>query len=163
MKLTRHILAMSCLIAVACAKPAAAEDTQEQAITYDTMIKVTEHCVAFAAKNHIKVSIAIYNHEGNMILFITMPDASLASRDIAKIKAKTAIAFGRSTASLAELFEQKPALATIPGMLALEGGEIIYSDTGKALGSVGVSGATSTQDAECAQVGIAGAQLRYDL
>ena len=84
-----------------------------------------------------------------------LDNAHLGSIDIAKEKARSAVALRRPTKVFQDLIAQGGAnlrLLTI-GYSVLEGGIPIVVD-GKIVGGVGVSGATSAQDAQIGQAGI---------
>jgi glc operon protein GlcG len=79
----------------------------------------------------------------------------LGSIDIALGKATTANNLKRPTKALQDLVGQGGSnlrLLAAPGVTPLEGGVPIVAD-GKIIGAIGVSGAASNQDAQCAMAG----------
>ena len=78
------------------------------------------------------------------------------SIEVAKEKARSAVAFRRPTKAFQDLIAQGGAnlrLLNLSGDSVLEGGIPIVIE-GKVIGSVGVSGVTSQQDAQIGQAGI---------
>jgi glc operon protein GlcG len=101
--------------------------------------------------------IAIMDSTGHLVLFEKMDQAQLGSVDVAVAKAETAVKFRRPT----KTFEDAIAaggigvrLATMRQIIALEGG-IPLIENGQVIGSIGVSGMLSSQDAEVARAGAA--------
>ena len=89
--------------------------------------------------------------------------SSLARFDIARAKAKGALAFNMGTRSLEKIAKDRPhffagAVASIEGgIVPVAGGVIIKDKDGQILGAVGVSGDTSDNDELAALAGIAAA------
>ena len=82
-------------------------------------------------------------------------EGTRGSTDIAKEKARSAVALRRPTKALQDAIAQGGANLRLlsTGFSMLEGGIPIIVD-GKIIGSIGVSGVTSQQDAQTAQAGI---------
>ncbi len=93
---------------------------------------------------------------------------SLARFDIARAKAKGALAFNMGTRSLEKLAKDRPhfftgaASAIEGGIVPVPGGVLIKDKDGTILGAVGVSGDTSDNDEIAALTGIAAAGLDGD-
>ena len=89
--------------------------------------------------------------------------SSLARFDIARAKAKGALAFNMGTRALEKIAKDRPhfftgAVAAIDGgIVPVAGGVLIKDAGGNILGSVGVSGDTSDNDELAALAGIAAA------
>ena len=79
------------------------------------------------------------------------------SVDVAKDKARSAVAFRRPTKVFSDAIAQGGANVrlNLSGASVIEGGIPIVAD-GKIIGSIGVSGATAQQDHQVAQAGIDG-------
>jgi uncharacterized protein GlcG (DUF336 family) len=125
------------------------------AISLEQAKKVMAGAEAEAKKNNWPVVIAILDSGGNLVMLQRMDNAQWGSIDIAKEKARSAVALRRPTKALQDLVAQGGAnlrLLNI-GYSVLEGGIPIVFD-GRIVGSVGVSGVTSQQDAQIAQAGI---------
>jgi glc operon protein GlcG len=125
------------------------------AITLEQAKKVMAAAEAEARKNSWPVVIAILDSGGQLVMLQRLDNAQWGSIDIAKEKARSAVALRRPTKALQDLIAQGGAnlrLLTL-GYSVLEGGIPILAD-GRIIGSVGVSGVTSQQDAQIAQAGI---------
>lgn len=94
--------------------------------------------------------------------------SSLARFDIARAKAKGALAFNMGTRALEKIAKDRPhffsgAVAAIDGgIVPVPGGVLIKDTSGVILGAVGVSGDTSDNDEIAALAGIAAAGLVGD-
>ena len=113
---------------------------------------------AEAVKNQWNMVIVILDTGGHLVAFLRMDGAPLASVDIAQGKAYTAVAFGRPSKSFQDSLAtggENLRILKLPGVTPAEGGLPLIVE-GKVIGSIGVSGATSAQDA---QVGAAGAAV----
>jgi uncharacterized protein GlcG (DUF336 family) len=117
--------------------------------------KIMAGAEAEAKKNNWPVAIVILDTGGQMVMMQRLDNTQWGSIDIAKEKARTAVALRRPTKVLQDGIAQGGVnlrfLST--GFSVLEGGIPIVHD-GKIIGSVGVSGVTSQQDAQTAQAGI---------
>ena len=135
--------------------PPAAPADYGPAITLEQAKKVMAGAEAEAKKNSWPVVIAILDSGGQLVMLQRLDNAQWGSVDIAKEKARSAVALRRPTKVFQDLIAQGGAnlrLLNI-GYSVLEGGIPIVVD-GKIVGSVGVSGVTSQQDAQIAQAGI---------
>jgi uncharacterized protein GlcG (DUF336 family) len=124
-------------------------------ITNEQAKKVMAGAEAEAKKNKWNVVIAILDSGGQLVMLQRLDGAQWGSVDIAREKAKSAVALRRPTKALQDLIAQGGGnlrLLTI-GYSVLEGGIPIVVG-GKIIGGVGVSGVTSQQDAQIAQAGI---------
>ena len=124
-------------------------------ITLDQAKKVLAGAEAEAKKNNWPVVIVILDAGGQPVMLQRLDNAQWGSVDIAREKARSAVALRRPTKVFQDLVAQGGAnlrLLNI-GYSVLEGGIPIVVD-GKIVGAVGVSGVTSQQDAQIAQAGI---------
>jgi glc operon protein GlcG len=124
-------------------------------ISLEQAKKVMAGAEAEAKKNNWPVVIAILDSGGQLVMLQRLDNAQWGSVEIAKEKARSSVALRRPTKALQDLIAQGGAnlrLLNI-GYSVLEGGIPIVVD-GKIVGSVGVSGVTSQQDAQIAQAGI---------
>ena len=134
---------------------AGAQLIDTKAISTEAARAIAQAAEQEAIKNGWKVSIAVVDANGALIHFQRMNDVSPASVDISQAKARTAARFRRPTKMLEETITAgRTVMLGIEGMLAMEGGVPVIVD-GKVIGAVGVSGATSAQDAQMAAAGIA--------
>ena len=124
-------------------------------ITLDQAKKVMAGAEAEAKKNNWPVAIVILDSGGQIVMMQRLDNTQWGSSDIAKEKARTAVALRRPTKALQDAIAQGGVnlrfLST--GFSVLEGGIPIIAD-GKIIGSIGVSGVMSNQDAQTAQAGI---------
>ncbi|MBV6520140.1 MAG: hypothetical protein MNPFHGCM_00245 [Gemmatimonadaceae bacterium] len=107
-----------------------------------------------AKANGWKVSIAVVDAAGDLLGFLRMDGASLMSIQISQGKARTAARTKRPTRDYADRLTQGNIATLALDVMPLEGGVPIIVD-GVAVGGIGVSGATSQQDAQCATKGVA--------
>jgi glc operon protein GlcG len=124
-------------------------------ISLEQAKKVMAGAEAEAKKNNWPVVIAILDSGGQLVMLQRLDNAQWGSVEIAKEKARSAVALRRPTKALQDLVAQGGAnlrLLNI-GYSVLEGGIPIVVD-GKIVGGVGVSGVTSQQDAQIGQAGI---------
>lgn len=123
-------------------------------VTLENAKKAAAPAVAEAKKNHWNVAVAIVDTSGNLVYYEKMDNTQLGSANVAIDKARTAALFKRPSKS----FEDAAAtpggarVLSLRGATAIEGGIPIVMD-GKIVGAIGVSGATSAQDAQCAKAG----------
>jgi uncharacterized protein GlcG (DUF336 family) len=102
---------------------------------------------------------AVVGSGSRLVAFSRMDNAILGSIDIAIGKTVTANNLRRQTKDLRDLIGQGGSnlrLLAAPGVTPLEGGVPIIAD-GKVIGAIGVSGAASAQDVQCAMAGAAAA------
>jgi uncharacterized protein GlcG (DUF336 family) len=117
--------------------------------------KVMAGAEAEAKKNNWPVVIVVLDSGGQLVMLQRLDNAQWGSVEIAKEKARSAVALRRPTKALQDAVAQGGVnlrLLSI-GYSVLEGGIPIVVD-GKIVGAVGVSGVTSQQDAQTAQAGI---------
>jgi glc operon protein GlcG len=124
-------------------------------ISLDMAKKVMAGAEAEAKKNNWNVVIAILDSGGNLVVLHRMDGAQFGSIDVAREKAYSAVAFRRPTKVFEDAVAQGGAnlrILKLSGASPLEGGIPIVVD-GKLVGGIGVSGVTSTQDAQIAKAG----------
>jgi len=153
----RHarLLPLLLLVIVIAATPApgAAQLLDAKVVSLEAATRMMAAAEAEARKNGWNVSIAITDGAGDLVLFRRMDDASPASVVISQAKARTAARFRRPTKALEDAVASgRAALLSFEGVTFVEGGVPITVD-GKVMGGVGVSGATSQQDAQVARAG----------
>ena len=122
--------------------------------------RMANACEAKAKQEGWNLSIAVVDAGADLVLFRRMPNAHLASIDIALDKARSSARLPLPTRNIAEIVYgqdgkggRTPGLAHVEGLMAFPGGlPIKAGDT--LVGAIGISGATGDQDEECAQVAI---------
>lgn len=98
-----------------------------------------------------KMAIAIVEPTGALVCFAKMDNTQYGAIDFALGKAQCAARMRRSTKILQEAVNgDNAAMATLPGVVAIEGGIPLIVD-GLLIGAVGVSGAAGRQDGIIAQ------------
>ncbi len=119
--------------------------------------KIVASAEAFALKNQWTVVIAIVDTGGNLVLLQRLDNTQIGSVDVAIGKARTSNNFKRPTKGFEDALAGGGVglrVLAIEGVYPLEGGELIVSN-GKIIGGIGVSGMSSSQDAEVARAGLA--------
>ena len=125
------------------------------AISLELAKKVMAGAEAEAKKNSWNVAIVIHDSGGNLVMMQRLDGTQFGSTEVAKDKAYSAVAFRRPTKAFQDAIEQGGSnlrLLKLSGASPLEGGIPIVVD-GKLIGSIGVSGVTSQQDAQIAKAG----------
>jgi len=147
---TRFFTALAML---AFAVAANAQLVDKKSLTLEAAQKIAAASLVEARANNWNVIIAVVDEGGHLITLNRMETAQYGSIDVAIGKAKTSAAFRRPTKVLEDVAKTRPTLSTIANAYLLEGGvPITYN--GQVIGAVGVSGATSQQDAQVAEAGI---------
>ena len=101
--------------------------------------------IAEMKRNNWRMAVAVVDPSGNLVHFEKIDATQHASVTIAIAKAKSAAAFKRPTKVFGDGIANNPGLATLPGVVASEGGVPIIVD-GKLIGAIGCSGGSSQQD-----------------
>jgi glc operon protein GlcG len=125
------------------------------AISLENAKKAAAPALAEAAKNNWRVAVAIVDPSGNLVYYEKMDNTQLGSAEVAIDKARTAALFKRPTKAFQDVLAgggDGLRVLTLKGVVAVEGGIPLVMD-GKIVGAIGVSGATSAQDAQCAKAG----------
>jgi len=125
------------------------------AISLENAKKAAEPALAEAAKNKWTVAVAIVGPAGTLVYYEKMDNTQLGSAEVAIDKARTAALFKRPTKAFQDVLAgggDGLRVLTLKGVVAVEGGIPLVLD-GKIVGAIGVSGATSAQDAQCAKAG----------
>lgn len=124
-------------------------------ISLEQAKRVAAAAEAEAAANGWPMVIAVMDVSAHLVVLHKMDHASMAAVSIAQAKAEASVKFKRPT----KVFEDAVAaggmglrLLSIDGICALEGGLPLVKD-GHLIGSIGVSGMQSTQDAQVAAAG----------
>ena len=124
-------------------------------ITLENARKAAAPALAEAVKNNWNVAVAIVDPGGNLVYYEKMDNTQLGSANVAIDKAKTAAAFKRPSKAFQDALAgggDGLRVLGLKGVVPIEGGIPLVMD-GKIVGAIGVSGATSAQDAQCAKAG----------
>jgi uncharacterized protein GlcG (DUF336 family) len=110
---------------------------------------------AEAVRNGWAVVVCVVDSTGHVVLLEKMDHAQYGSVEIARLKAETALNFKRPT----KMFEDGVVeggfgarFLSVRSVIALEGGILLLRD-GRIIGTVGVSGAKASEDAQVARAG----------
>ncbi|WP_323761333.1 heme-binding protein [Maricaulis sp.] len=142
--------------------PVAAQDSRVVLNTASAQT-IIETCQAWAVERDLRVNIAVYDQGVDLIGFLRMDGAPLASIQIAQWKGESAAGINFSTGALAGFATENPVLAHAPAIAVLRGGVPILAIDGTHIGGVGVSGASSEDDEHCAVAAIEAAGLVANL
>lgn len=115
--------------------------------------KAAAGALAEARKNGWTVVAAVVDPGGVLVYLERIDGSPNGSVEVALEKARTAALFKRPT----KVFEDRVTGGSVqyvhlPGATPIEGGVPLLLD-GKVVGAIGVSGATSAQDGQCARAG----------
>jgi uncharacterized protein GlcG (DUF336 family) len=113
---------------------------------------VAQAAMAEAAKRGWQLNIAVVDSGANLVTFIRMDGAQLASIAISEHTARTAVKFRRPTKAFEDAVQKAGFnyVLTLDDIVASRGGIPLIED-GKLIGAIGCSGGTGSQDeAACA-------------
>jgi glc operon protein GlcG len=124
-------------------------------LVQDDCRRIVEAAAAHARARNWAVSICVCDDGGHILRLERLDGAAPFTAQMAVAKASTAALGRRESKSFEEAINQgRTALVTAPIQGLLEGGVPIIIDA-QVIGSVGVSGVKSVEDAEIARAGIA--------
>jgi glc operon protein GlcG len=124
-------------------------------ISVEDAKKAATPALAEAKKNNWTVAVAIVDPSGNLVYYEKMDNTQLGSANISVDKARSAALFKRPTKAFQDALAtggENLRILRLQGTIPVEGGFPLLLD-GKIVGGIGVSGATSEQDAQCAKAG----------
>lgn len=119
--------------------------------------KAAAAALAEAVKNKWNMAVAIVDPNGTLIYYEKLDNTQIGSAEVSIAKARSAAQFKRPTKAFQDALATGGAglrILGLPGAVPVEGGIPLISD-GKIIGAIGLSGGTSEQDGQCAQVGAA--------
>jgi len=150
--------AVTVTMSTAFPRTAHAQLRSARAVSLEGAQRALAAAVAEARKQGWPVSVAVVDPSGELVGFLRLDGAPYSSIDISHAKARTAARFRRPTRGLdSALTAGRLAILGLPGATPVEGGVPIVLN-GEVVGAVGVSGATSAQDALVARAGVAAVQ-----
>ena len=130
------------------------EPLQKKSISLEDARKAAAAAAAEAKKNKWTMAIAVVDDGGQLVYFERIDETQFGSIDIAIGKARTAASLKRPTKALEDALNKgQYAILSFPNILPREGGLPIFAD-GKVIGAIGVSGGTSSEDAQVAKAGV---------
>ncbi|HMF89203.1 MAG TPA: heme-binding protein [Candidatus Angelobacter sp.] len=126
-------------------------------ISLENAKKAAAAAQAEAVKNNWKMAVAVVDPSGTLIYFEKADNTQIGSANVAIDKARSAALYKRPTKAFQDALASGGAgmrVLGLQGAVPVEGGVPILSD-GKVIGAIGVSGANSDQDGQCASAGAA--------
>ena len=126
-------------------------------IGIDNAKKAAVPALAEAKKNNWTVAVSIVDTGGNLVYFEKMDGTQTGSVNVSLEKARTAVLFKRTSKTFQDTVAaggEGLRILGLPGATPVEGGIPLVMD-GRIVGAIGVSGATSMQDGQCAAAGAA--------
>ncbi|WP_280266910.1 GlcG/HbpS family heme-binding protein [Nocardia wallacei] len=138
--------------------PVEAADANLQSTTRLTVgaaTKAAQGALDAAAEAGQRVSVAVVDRDGNVIVQLRGDGSGPQSFESAEQKAYTAVSWNAPTSQLSTRLDSTPRLADIPGTLFLAGGAPVTAH-GAPIAGIGVAGAPSgDQDEAFAKAGLA--------
>ena len=151
----RRLVGLALLLTALTGSTMNAQLATKKAMTLAAAKQIAAAAEAEAAKNKWTMVIAVIDDGGNLVYLERMDGTQIGSVDVAIQKAQSAVKFKRPTKVFEEALKGgRQAILRLPGALPVEGGVPIVVD-GQVIGAIGVSGAQSTEDGQCAAAGIA--------
>lgn len=125
------------------------------ALTDEDVKKMAAAAEAHAAANQWNVTVAIFDDGGHLLHLHRMDGTAPSTVEMAMGKGRTAVVGRRETKVYEDIVKNgRTAFLSAPLVAMVEGGvPIVYE--GEVVGSIGVSGVKSEQDAAVARAGIA--------
>ena len=124
-------------------------------ISLENAKKAAAAAIAEARKNNWTMALAVVDPNGTLVYYEKIDNTQIGSAQVAISKARSAALFKRPT----KWFQDQVSKGGdglrylgLEGATPLEGGVPIVME-GKIVGAIALSGGTSAQDAQCAQVG----------
>ena len=128
-------------------------------ITAEAASAACAAAVAFAVKKGWKINVAVVDRGGNLMAFLRQPGAYIHSIDIAIDKAYTSASFGFPTkawmGAIGHDDGMKFGFSNQPRLIVFGGGLPVPGEGAEWIGGIGVSGASESEDEECAKAGLA--------
>ena len=123
-------------------------------ISVESARKVAIAAIAEGKKNDWPIAVAIVDTGGHLVYFERVDGTQTGSIDLAIEKARTSVAYKRSTKFLEDrVIEGRLQFLRQTGAIPIEGGLPLVEE-GKIVGGIGISGVRSHQDGVCAQAGV---------
>jgi uncharacterized protein GlcG (DUF336 family) len=124
-----------------------------ESIGVETARKAAAAAIAEGKKNGWRVAVAIVDTHGDLVYFERIDGTQYGSLHVAQEKARSSAQYKRPTKAFEDAVKgQSVNTLGLPGALPLEGGLPILAGD-HIVGAIGVSGATSPQDGQCARAG----------
>jgi glc operon protein GlcG len=151
----RILVTMAMLVCGATVKAQQMPNPYGPPISLENAKKAAAAAIAEAKKNNWTMALAVVDPNGTLVYYEKLDNTQIGSAQVAISKARTSAIFKRPS----KWFQDQVAKGGegvrylgLEGAVPLEGGVPIVLE-GKIVGAIALSGGTSAQDAQCAQVG----------
>jgi uncharacterized protein GlcG (DUF336 family) len=128
-------------------------------ITAEAASAACAAAVAYAAVRGWRINVAVVDRGGNLMAFLRQPGAFIHSINIAIDKAYTSASFGFPTkawmGAIGHDDGMKFGFSNQPRLIVFGGGLPIPGEGDEWIGGIGISGASESEDEECARAGLA--------
>jgi uncharacterized protein GlcG (DUF336 family) len=154
-RLVRYVVGTMLALGVLASAVAQMPNPYGLPISLENAKKAAAPALAEAVKNNWNMAVAIVGPSGDLIYYEKMDNTQLGSANVAIDKARSAALFKRPTKAFQDVLAgggDGLRVLRLQGAVPVEGGIPLVMD-GKIVGAIGVSGATSAQDAQCAKAG----------
>jgi glc operon protein GlcG len=149
------LVTLTILLCISAARAQQMPNPYGAPISLENAKKAAAAAIAEARKNNWTLALAIVDPNGTLVYYEKLDNTQIGSAQVAINKARSSAIFKRPTKAFEDaLAKGGDGLRTLglEGAVPLEGGVPIVMD-GKIVGAIGMSGGTSAQDAQCAQIG----------
>jgi glc operon protein GlcG len=126
-------------------------------ISVENAKKAAAAALAEAVKNHWVMAVAVVDPTGTLVYYEKTDNTQIGSANVSISKARSAALYKRPTKAFQDALAKGGdgmRVLGLEGAVPVEGGVPILSD-GKIIGAIGVSGAQSNEDGQCAVAGAA--------
>jgi len=126
-------------------------------ISIENAKKAAAAALAEAVKNHWIMAVAVVDPTGTLVYYEKSDNTQIGSANVSINKARSAALYKRPTKAFQDALASGGAglrVLGLEGAVPVEGGVPIIYD-GKIIGAIGVSGANSDHDGQCAVAGAA--------
>src|ERR1700730_3839314 len=151
----RILVTMAMLVCGATVKAQQMPNPYGPPISLENAKKAAAAAIAEARKNNWTMALAVVDPDGSLVSYEEVDNTQIGSAQFAISKARSAALYKRPT----KWFQDQVSKGGdglrylgLEGATPLEGGIPIVIE-GKIVGAIGMSGGTSAQDAQCAQMG----------
>jgi uncharacterized protein GlcG (DUF336 family) len=151
----KFLATLTILLCAAGAKAQQMPNPYGAPISLENAKKAAAAAIAEARKNNWTMALAIVDPNGTLVYYEKIDNTQIGSAQVAITKARSAAIFKRPT----KWFQDQVAKGGegtrylgLEGAVPLEGALPIVME-GKIVGAIGMSGGTSAQDVQCAQIG----------
>ena len=151
----RMVLELALLLCLSAGALAQMPNPYGVSISVEDAKKAAALSLAEARKNNWTVAVAVVDPSGNLVYYEKMDNTQLGSANVSIDKARSAALFKRPTKAFQDALAtggENLRILRLQGVVPVEGGFPLIID-GKIVGGIGVSGATSAQDAQCSKAG----------